>query len=131
MHISDIVTDARAKSRGVILLAAWAARIFPSPSTTCGNSDAGRARVGHQIFTGYGGGYRPATSSSSQQRHVRRDPPSSAIRMSPTSGKSDHPARQTVRLSAPGFASPPSRRQYIEDIAFSNVEGGIVNNYGQ
>ena len=137
VHISDIVTDARAEvAHGVILLAALGGQVHHVSIDNVRELGRGMERESViKVFTGYGDGYRPGDLHHIRVNNVTSEKARSAFQCN--THVADVRVNRIIQHAAGHSTLRPRLRiaaldaKYIEDIAFSNVEGGIVNNYGQ
>ena len=137
VHISDIVTDARAEvAHGIILLAALGGQVHHVSIDNVRELGRGMERESVvKVFTGYGDGYRAGDLHHIRVNNVTSEKARAAFQCN--THVADVRVNKIIQHAAGHSALRPKLRiaaldaKYIEDIAFSNVEGGVVNNCGR
>ena len=121
---------------GVILLAALGGQVHHVSIDNVRELGRGMERESViKVFTGYGDGYRPGDLHHIRVNNVTSKKARSAFQCN--THVADVRVNRIIQHAAGHSTLRPRLRiaaldaKYIEDIAFSNVEGGIVNNYGQ
>ena len=136
VHISDIATDARAEvAHGIILLAVRGGQVHHVSIDNVRELGRGMERESVvKVFTGYGDGYRAGDLHHIRVNNVISEKARAAFQCN--THVADVRVNKIVQRATGHSALRPKLRiaaldaKYIDDIAFSNVEGGIVNNYG-